>query len=65
MNLPDVELAGLVGLYQLSDIVEHRRPLEPAVEHLSHEGARRGVVSAISTVDIGRKLASMFLQYAP
>ena len=52
VNLLGMELAGLAGSHQLGGVVERHRPVEPAAEHLAHEGARRGVVSAISAMDV-------------
>ena len=40
MDLLGVELAGLAGSHQLDGVVECRRLVETATEHLAHEGAR-------------------------
>ena len=39
MDLLGMELAGLIGLHQLSHVVEHRRPVESTSECLADEGS--------------------------
>ena len=53
VDLFGVELAGLARLDELGGVLKHCGPVKTTAKGLTSEGARRGVVPAIPSVDVG------------
>jgi hypothetical protein len=60
MDLLGMELASLAGLDQLNGIVKRGGPVEALVENFPDKGTRRGVVAALSSMDVREELPSFF-----
>ena len=65
VNLLGVELAGVAGLDDGGCILKHRRLVEATPEDLACEGARGGMMTALSTVDVVDELATFVGRDAP
>ena len=58
MGLLGVKLAGFACLDEFGGIAERRGPIESAAEGFAGESARRGMVAAFASVDVGEELVS-------
>jgi hypothetical protein len=59
ISLTSIELAPLTGAHNLVGISDRGGPIESLAERVAHEGARCGVVSAHSRVDVSNELAAV------
>src|SRR5664279_2217128 len=65
VDLLGVELAGLAGPNERGGVLKCGGLVETAAEGFAGEGARRGVVTTVSTMDVGEDLASFFSRDTP
>ena len=57
--LPGIELATLVGPHDVSGVGHCGGPVEALPKRVAHEGARRGMVTADSSVDVPDQLLAL------
>ena len=59
MCLPGVELAALAGSHDVGGVGDYGGLVEPLPKCIAHEGARRGVVTVDSSVDVPDQLLAL------
>ena len=59
VRLPSVELATLTGSHDVGGVGDRGGPVEAFSKCVTHEGARRGVVTADASVDVTDQLLAL------
>jgi hypothetical protein len=65
VDLFGVELAGLVGLQQLNDVLEGCRPVKSIPKGFTDQHVERCMVPALTSMDLCKQLAALLLGNAP
>jgi hypothetical protein len=65
ISLAGVELAPLIGAYDLASIGDHGGPVEALAERVAHEGVRCRVMAAYTRVDVPDELTALGNRDAP
>jgi len=59
VRFPGIELATLAGSYDVGGVGDRGGPVEALSKCVTHEGARRGVVTADASVDVTYQLLAL------
>ena len=59
VRLPGVELATIVGPHEVGSVGDRGGPVKALTKRITHEGARRGVVTADASVDVTDQLLAL------
>ena len=59
VRLPGIELATLVGSYDVSGVGDRGGPVKALPKRVTHEGAWRGMVAADASMDVADQLLAL------